>query len=225
MGKSIKDFNPFLDMESQAYYAQGLPKGRLFANRYNGESIIYKLFLCLAQFIRLFSSQLHIFAKNIEIQKSEELLPEWEDSVNIPSRYSRLTTLEERRNAVQRKISKVPVYNINKERAVNSYSTIEEYVRVMTGLKIEIDRGSERSSSSSFAAPFKIAFGIPAQQRNFLFYVMVPVSGSSKNNTFPLGFPVNFFDPEIPEATKKIINTALEDVVPSFCAWILEAKI
>jgi hypothetical protein len=141
MGKSIEAFQILGDDEATAYLAQSLPKGKLWADRFDADSDFYKLLTCLSQFIKVNSEQLNNLVKNIDIQQAEELLQEWGKSVFIPASYMRLSTDTARRNAIQRLISKVPVFNFQGYRSVDNYTTFEELILLLTGLTVTITRG------------------------------------------------------------------------------------
>jgi hypothetical protein len=216
--KTIKSFKSFNDEQSQNYLAQSYPKGKMFANLYDKNKVIYNMVLCLSQFIKIVTGQLFTLVKNRDIQQADELLLEWEKSVKLPERYPILETTEERRGAVERLISKVPVYNI-RNGTVDDDTTIENYIEKVLGLYVEIESAGQTVTTSSFPASFPVAFGIPYAKRQLLLIVKVDIGGGAANNQFPLPFPTQFFDAQIPDATQELINLALEDVVPSYQNW------
>jgi len=219
--KSLNDYKAFTDKEAQNYLAQALPDGKLTANRFDSDSYMYKLILCMSEVIKIITGQLYTLAKNWNIQKAEELLPEWEESVSIGTKYPVLDTIEKRRDAVERKISKIPVYNIRP--ATDDDTTIENYVKKLTDIDIVIQSAGELESTSAFPCSFPIQFGTPYQQRQLLLIVKIDYgSDVLANNQFPMPFPVRFFDTEIPDATKSLLDIVLDDVVPSFMNWEYE---
>lgn len=222
MSKKITSYKAFNDQKSQNYLAACYPKGKLTAKRFDGGSIVYKLILCLSTFIKVFTGQLFEFVKNRDIDQALELLPEWETSVKIPERYPQLDTLTKRRDAVKRRISKVPVYNVQDIRTIDDYTSFEEYIRLMTGIEVEIEVGIYRDNSSSFSLSFPIIFDYAVAWQPFIFYIKVPVETSTENIDFSIPFPVEFYDAFITDTTKALLDKALDDVLPSFCAWIYE---
>jgi hypothetical protein len=218
MTKKIKSFRAFNDEQSQNYNAQGYPKGKMFANIYDKSKNIYKYVLSLATWIKVVTGQLFILAKNRDIDQVDELLPEWETSVKLPERYPILDTIEKRRIALKRLVSKIPVYNI-RSGGVDDDTTIENYIEKVLDLIVEIESAGETSTTSTFPCPFPIIFGIPYAKRQLLLIVKVDIGGGLANNQFPLPFPVQFFDAEVPDATKDLLNLALEDTVPSYQNW------
>jgi hypothetical protein len=220
MSKKIKSFRSFNDEQSQNYLAQGYPKGKMFANIYDSGKNIYSFVLCLATWLKVVTGQLFTLAKNRDIDQVDELLPEWEASVKLPERYPLRNTIEERRIALKRLVSKVPVYNIRNN--VDDDTTIENYIEEVLGLTVEIDSAGDLSTTSSFPAAFPIVFGIPFAKRQLLLIVKVDIGGGAANNQFPLPFPVQFFDAQIPDATRDLLDSALDDTVPSYQNWEFE---
>lgn len=202
-----------------------MPKGKLTANRFDSDSWIYKLLLCLSMPIKIVSGLIEDLARNVNIDTANELLENWETSVKIPELIPRLTDIEDRRNAVKRKVSKYPVFQLADYTSFDEYSTFENYIFLMTGLIIEIERATDRPSRSGFPLIFPVVFEFASGRRNFLFYIKVGVEGSTANNQFPLPFPVSFFDPAIPDATKELLDKVLGDIFPTFCGWIYETMV
>ena len=98
----------------------------MWANRFDSDFPEYKFILCIATFIKVVSSQIFQLMTNWNINKTEELLPEWEESAKLPERYPLRETLADRREAVKRLISKVPVYNVRDgSQTVDDYTTFE----------------------------------------------------------------------------------------------------
>lgn len=221
MSKKITDFNNFKDDDSARYLANHWPEGKLFARKLDNTSVIYKFIKSIASFIQIITGQIHTLAKNRDIQKAYELLEEWETSVGIPEQIPRLSTLADRRNAVQCLYSKIPVYNLDNKVGIDPCTTIENYILCLTGIDVTIRTG-QVPDGSEFPIGFPITFGITATYGNFLFIIGVEVVGASANNSFPLPFPVSFFDPQVPQATMELLDKVLERVIPSFGYWIYE---
>lgn len=223
MSKSIKSYKSFNDDQAQNYLAQGYPKGKFFANVYDKAKNIYKFILSNSVWIKVITGQLFTLAKNRDIDQVDELLLEWEASVKVPERYPVRDTIENRRIALKRLISKVPVYNIRSTTVtVDDDTTIENYIEEVLGETVEIESAGNQTTTSSFPAPFPIVFGIPYAKRQLLLIVKVDVGGGAANNQFPLPFPVQFFDAMVPDATQDLIDLALEDTVPSYQNWEYE---
>jgi hypothetical protein len=221
--KNFNSFKKFNDAKSQNYLAQSTPKGKLLANRFDSDSWIYKLLLCLATPIKILTGLVEDLAKNVNIDTIDQLIEEWETSVKIPELYPRLTDIEDRKNAIKRKISKYPVFQLKDFTDFDEYSTIENYVYIMTGITIKIERAVDRPYEDGFPLPFPIQFQISSGRRNFLFFIIMELDAEPANNAFPIPFPISFFEPTIPEATQELINKILRDVFPSYCGWVYEA--
>jgi len=222
MAKRITDFKAFDDKKSQNYLASHTPKGRLFGKRFSDSSNIYKLIMALATFIKLVTGQIETLARNRDISQASELLPEWETSVGIPSKYPRRSTTSGMREAIERKVSKIPVYNVQTSGSAPIDTTIEEYVRKITGISITITFDEPQAG---FPIAFPIVFDLTGGTDAFYFRIHVPVEGSSLNNQFPIPFPVSFFEPQIPIATQELLDIVLNDVIPSNADWVYEAEV
>lgn len=222
MGKSILSFQPLNESQSEHYVADHYPKGRLWSKRHVKDAIIYNYILTLSTVFKLFFGDLFNLVKNRDISQASDLLEEWETSVRIPEHIPRLDTIECRRAAVKCKKSKIPVYNIDNG-VVPIESTFENYVKCLTGIEIEIRTAQVDGTGSVFPMEFPVEFGVGAAVGSFTFIVGVPVGGDFANNFFPMPFPINFFDPKVPDATIELLDLILDDVIPSFCYWVYEA--
>jgi hypothetical protein len=221
LGKSILSFQPLNESQSEHYVADHYPKGRLWSNRHVKDTIIYNYILVLSSVFKLFFGDLFNLVKNRDINQADDLLKEWETSVRIPENIPRRDTIEGRREAVKCKKSKIPVCNIDNG-IVSIESTFEEYVRCLTGIEIEIRTAQVEGTGSVFPMEFPIEFGIGAATGSFVFIIGVPLIGEYTNNFFPMSFAINFFDPEVPDATIELLDLILDDVIPSFCYWVYE---
>lgn len=211
--KSINSFKPFNDEKSQEYLANHYPKGKLTQKRFDSDSIIYKFILCISTFIKIFTGEIYIIAKNTNIDLADELLPEWEEAFGIPERYGILPTIAERREAVKRKKSKIPVTNINLPSITNEYTTYEHYVKVMTGYNIQ----GYLFEGNDFPLIFPFAFTGTSTNKwlTLFFYVeIVP------ENFLPAEFPVNLYQ-GLSETQRKAIEKALDDIIPAYSTYVL----
>ena len=199
--KNLKSFKRFNDVQSQNYLAQAMPKGKLTANRFDSTSWMYKLLLCLAMPIKIITGLVEDLAKNVNIDKADELLEDWEASVKIPTETFRLDIIEDRREAIKRKISKYPISHLKNYTTFDDYATYEEYIKLLTGIDIEIVRGSEGATSYAFPLKFPIKFGAQTGRLNLLFFIQIKVVY------------------EIPKSWKEIIDKELSRVFPVFCGW------
>lgn len=222
MSKRISDFQAFDDAQSQNFLASHAPKGRLFGRKYREGSIIYRLFLCLSTFVKTVTGQAETLTRNLDSGQAAELLEEWESALGIPDKYPRRDTISGRREAVWRKRSKVPVYNVQTQGSAPLDTTIEEYVRKMTGINITI---SFLDRESTFPNPFPIEFFLSGGTNRLYYVISVPVEGSSINNAFPIPFPASFFEPQVPQAVQDLLDIVLDDVIPSCGDWTYVADV
>jgi len=222
--KSLNNFIPLDDKKATEFLAGHWPEGRAVGKRYQKESVLYRYITCMAQFVKSTSGLIYRFCQNIFVNQSTELLEEHEISVGIPDQIPRLATTEERRDAVECLKRKIPVRNIGD---ADCETCFENYIKCLTGIEVEIRtaRAEEGGNTTDFPITFDAVFGTTKPAGSFLFIVSVDMSGMEKNNVFDLTFPVNFFDPEIQEGVKNILNTILERVIPSFCYWQFEVNL
>ena len=222
MSKSILDYQPLNETQITHYVADHYPKGRLWAKRHVKDTVIYNFIMMLSTVFKLFFGYLFTLVKNRDIDQAEELLEEWEASVGIPYHIPRRDTLEGRREAVKCKKSKIPVYNIDNG-IVPIESTFEYYVKCLTGIEIEIRTSQVEGTGSVFPMEFPVSFGVGSAIGAFTFIIGVPTVGDFQNNFFPMAFPINFFDPSVPDATVELLDLILDDVIPSYIYWVYEA--
>ncbi len=222
MDKSIISFQPLTEDQTTHYVADHYPKGRLWAKRHVKGAVIYNFILTISNVFKIFFGDLFALVKNRDINQADQLLEEWEASVRIPEHIPRRDTIEGRREAVFCKKSKIPVYNID-DGIVEIKSTFEEYVKCLTGIEIEIRTAQVDGTGSQFPMEFPVEFGIGAAIGAFIFIIGVPVVGDFANNFFPMPFPINFFDPSVPDATVELLDLILGDVIPSYIYYVYEA--
>lgn len=222
MDKSIISFQPLTEDQTTHYVADHYPKGRLWAKRHVKNTVIYNFILTISTVFKIFFGDLFALVKNRDINQANELLEEWEASVRIPEHIPRRDTIEGRREAVFCKKSKIPVYNIDNG-IVPIETTFENYVRCLTGIEIEIRTAQIEGDGSAFPLIFPVEFGIGAAIGSFTFIIGVPIVGDFANNFFPIPFPINFFDPSVPDATVELLDLILGDVIPSYIYWVYEA--
>lgn len=199
--KSLVSFKRFNDEQSQNYLAQSMPKGKLTANRFDSTSWMYKLLLCLAMPIKIITGLVEDLARNVNLDKADELLEDWEESAKIPSETFRLDEIEDRRASVKRKISKYPVFQLKDYTSFDDYSTFEEHIRLLTGIDIKIIRAGEVVRTDAFPLQFPVIFGQGQGRYNLLFFIQIEVVY------------------EIPQAWKDEIDKELSRVFPTFCGW------
>lgn len=221
MSKSILSFQPPNEDETTHYIADHYPKGRLWAKRHVKDSIIYNFILVISTVFKVFFGDLFALVKNRDINQTTELLEEWETSVRIPEHIPRRETIVNRRESIFCKKSKIPVYNLDNG-SVEIGTTFENYVKCLTGIEITVRTSQVEGTGSAFPLKFIFKFGSGSASGSLSFVIGVPVQGTAANNFFPLPFAVEFFDPQIPDSTKELLDLILDDIVPSFCRWEYE---
>lgn len=221
--KKISDFYYLDDTQSQNYLASHWPDGLLTSKRFDSDSIIYKFIKSLAVFIQILTGQIFDLVRNIDIAKADELLTEWETSVKIPEIIPRRDTVDGRREAIERMMSRIPVYNIQGKREVNINTTIEEFVRRVTGIVIEVEMAYDRVSTSAFPLTFPVTLDYSEEEKVSIFIIKVQIEGAAQNNIFPMTFPVSFFVPGVPQEIQDLVDKALKRILPSYTIWEYEA--
>jgi hypothetical protein len=216
--KKLNDYVTMTDKEAQTYLANLFPSGKLFGNKHDPDTNIYKYILCLSTFVKIVSGQVYDFLRNLDANQIDSLMTEYEESLKLSERFARRSTIEDRRTAVKRLKSKIPVYNVD-DGLVNIQTTIENFVSAVTGIVIEAEGQYSTVSTSAFTIDFPVQFGSPATTRRFTLTVRVDTGGDLANNIFPLPFPVRFFDDDITETLRAILDNVLDEVVPAFMAW------
>jgi len=212
--KKIEDFYYFDDNKSAEYFAGCTPKGRLFANRFDSDKTINKIIQCLSMFIKIFTGQLYNFVSNRDIDKADELISEWETSVKIPEQIPRLELDVDRRVAIKQLVSKIPVYEFG---SIGNLNAVENYVKVLTGIDVELS--IEVANQSSFPLKFPIKFGYTSNILQFIWKVKVLGQTGVANNDFPLEFPVTFFDASLSDTLTQRLDIVMERIVPAYCDY------
>lgn len=231
--KNITTFNPLTDEQATQFLAVHLPPGKLTARRYDNTSYIYKLIYILADFVKQITNQFYTIVKNLDINQTDELLPEQEAAVDIPNIVPRLTTLAQRRAAVIQLRSKIPVYNIGSVYNIpdgKGYSlcpqgwigdirtTFENFVYNLTGIKISITL--QQNTSSQFPASFPYTFSLPYNLLSSIWIINVHGYSNLGNNSFPTPFPIVFGTSiTVPQEIQNILTPVLELVIPSYICY------
>lgn len=224
MSKGLINFNSFNDTQSENYLASNLPKGKFWANRFDSDSVLYKLLKSLAIFISMITDQIFRLVNNFTIDNIDELITEWQDSVKLNESFPQMMSLTDKRNQIKRLISKIPVYNIRGYRSVNDYTTFESYIKLTTGYDVEILPGSLAPLTSAFPIVFPIIFSSNAVKRTFILIIMPLIKGGVINNHFPISFPITFFNSGLTPELERAINNALIKIIPSHMGWYFRPK-
>ncbi len=147
-------------------FARNLPSGRAWNNKTSIDSNLYKLIKSCAAAFNTIQTSINELATEMDINLTDDLLPDWEESVGIPDDcVFLLTTLADRRTAVIRRLRKAPVV---------TKAEFETLGNELTGSTVTVTAG--------------IDF-IPAEDR---FTMVVEVTGSGSIFAFPLTFPAAF---------------------------------
>ncbi len=204
MSKSIISFQTFDDAQATNYLADHYPKGKLTGRIHRSSSVMYKFILSLSTFAKVVIGNIYTLVINRDINQADSLLKEWETSVKIPEEIPRLDTLDARRAAVERLISKIPVYN--EDNGPDVETTIANYLEVMSGFSgITVQTLAETNPT-------------PETTDHFFFIIGVPAIFGELNN-FPLSFPFPFASTTTTVTMEQLLNILMEKVAPSYTRW------
>jgi hypothetical protein len=155
--------------------AQHVPNGKLWVAKNIEGSVLQRMVESLSTAFNGFLQQVEALSIEFDINKSIELLDDWETSVGIPDDcQGRLMGLEDRRKQVIRKFTKQPIVDLNE---------IKKYIEEITGQEITLKTGQEVEG-------FPISFPVVLSSTNSLFKIYLSYVNTELNESFPLSFPV-----------------------------------
>ncbi len=106
-------FKVMNEEEATDLIAEHFPQGRLWDEKQDEDSVIRKFLAGLSVLERIKQTEIRHVIKELNINETEDLLPEWEASVSLPDDCSQGSkTIEERREEVKFRLSKTPVVTI-----------------------------------------------------------------------------------------------------------------
>lgn len=167
--------------EQATSLAQFMPNGRVFGNKHDSNSTLFKFIMGLACELFRVEEQMNLIAFEHDINTTTQFIDEWESAVGIPDAcLSGTGTLEERRSAILVKMAKMNV------------TTLQDFVDLADefGLSVTITPGAE-AGLFPMTFPF-ILFDSPKQAR----FTMV-VDFPTVLDIFPYTFPFTFGDGSI----------------------------
>lgn len=180
MTTKLSLFNPY-EIDAQAMLlASHLPVGRVWQKAFKPDSNIGMFIRGLAvEFYRLqiLSQRVQI---NMDINRADELLVEWEKSVGLPdSCFDTDVSIERRRLQVEQKFSKF-----------GGVQTSEDFIRVaaLFGYNIEIYPGA---AVGTFPLQFPIVFFDSTLSATHTIFIVI-LGDLSGDSDFPLPFPIPF---------------------------------
>ena len=103
-------FNAPTIEQTATQLANACPQGRAWGSKNLPSSNMYKFIASMAKGFNIVQQQIEHLAKEMNLNLTSDLLPEWEASVRLPDECkSALTDLEERRNAVITQLQNKPI--------------------------------------------------------------------------------------------------------------------
>ena len=199
-------FDPASTDDQALLLAKHLPTGRIWSNAFNPSSTFGKLIRGLGIEFYRFQVLVQKLFNEMDINLTDELLPDWEQSVGLPDSCFR-TDLDDptRRLQVREKFSKF-----------GGVQTAADFVRVAAvfGFNVTITPGSE---GALFPLLFPLTFGGTPKEAKHTIFVTI-LDDISSDSTFPLPFPLPFstdaatfirclFETLVPANVQIIINS------------------
>ncbi len=149
--------------------SQHLPDGRAWGNKVvEGSNTFALLNSCAVAFNRV-QIQIQKIADEFSIPMSEDLLPEWEESVGLPDEcINTLATLAERRENIIFRLRRVPI--VTKEE-------FETLGTALAGVTVTVTPGTEFDVSPDSQSAFKLYVTFPVSQTGFPYAFPLPFGG------------------------------------------------
>jgi hypothetical protein len=174
-------FDPIPVAEQQFLLASHLPQGRFWELAFDTNDNFGKLFLGLAvEFYRFQVLERKLFDE-MDIEKADELLIDWEKSVGLPDACFETVgvTVEQRKLQVLQKFSKFQ--GVQKK---------EDFIRVASvfGFDINILTGT---AVATFPLEFPIVFSSSTKAAKHTLFIIL-LDNPETNADFPLPFPIPF---------------------------------
>lgn len=211
MADKVKNtlFDPHTIEENAYLLASHFPLGKLWLNAFNPNSAFGKLVLGLAKEFQRFEVLVSKFYKEMDINQTDEMLPEWEESVGLPDDcFSTDVPLATRRLQVREKFSNF-----------GGVQLAEDFVRVgaVFGFDLTV---IPYTSIAAFPLAFPINFVATSKEVKHTIFVVIN-GDLSGGDIFPLPFPIPFssggrnflqciFETLAPASVNVIIKTEAE---------------
>ena len=157
--------------------ADSIPQGRAWGSKNVDDSNCRKLINSLAVVYNRVQQQIELLSDEFDILQTLELLPEWEESVGLPSEcLGESETIQQRREAVVQRIKKDPIVTL---------SDFQNFLDgLFPGLGLKVIPGYE---FYTFEYEFEIPF-LGAIDEKFILVVTVPVSEGGFEYEFEIEF-------------------------------------
>ena len=173
--------NFFRDDEDRSIriLSQHIPSGPAWEAKSRPESNFYKVLRGLVKELSRVEAQIQNVADEHDINKTVDLLPEWEASVGIPdSCFTTSGSLAQRRTNVILKLGRL-----------NGTATNQDFVDIaeILGFEVEVISGS---SFSLFPLAFPLSFVVSPTVARFT--MRVQVNNAPPSGVFPIPFPLIF---------------------------------
>lgn len=149
--------------------SQHLPEGRAWANKLVEGSNTHALIRSAAAAFNRVQAQIEQIATEFDVNLTEELLPEWETSVDLPDEcVDVLADLTERRENVIFRLRRVPI--VTKEE-------FETLGTALAGVTVTVTPGTEVDVSPDSQSAFKLYVSFPTSNTGFPYAFPLPLGG------------------------------------------------
>lgn len=147
--------------ESARQLAEHLPQGRAWGNKHNPDANLHKLIRSMAASFNRVQQQIEKLSRELNLELTDDLLPEWETSVGLPDDCQGLgQTLQERRDAVISRLRRLPIV---------TKADFEVLGEELSGEQTVVTPGVEVDSPIDEHSRFKLYVSFPAQQLGFTY--------------------------------------------------------
>lgn len=171
-------FDPLEQTKQAEMLAKHMPTGKIWEACFDDSTHMGKLIVGLADEIYRVQLLIKEAIDEININKTDKLLPDYEESVGIPDLcFSNTVTKAERRNQVLQKFTNF-----------QGVQKASDFVRVAAsfGISVTVQPSVQLSEKTTFPLPFPFGFSEGPHT------ITVIVLGISEGIKFPLPFPMKF---------------------------------
>lgn len=167
--------------ESAQILSDHMPVGRAWDNKNNPDKNIYKLVKGLSSVTLSVLDQIYLLSNQFDINQSDDLIDDWEASVEIPDDcIFQFTDLEQRQNRVMQRLRKEPLRTL---------AELQEYIN--TFFPDQIINLSAGTGTSTFEYEFEYEF-LGGINDKFIIVSDVVIEGSISESGFEYEFEYEF---------------------------------
>jgi uncharacterized protein YmfQ (DUF2313 family) len=187
------DLTPLNADQQTVLAGKYLPSGKAWNAKKYPDSVMYGVIKGLVTEFERLEAVVKLISDEMDILKTTELLPNWEESVGIPDEcFSSAFSLEQRRNNVVTKLSRIP-----------GSITEEDFLAVAEALGFEV------TITPGAQIPIgELPGGTTADQQRY--YMKVTILNAGELQGFPYTFPITF-----EESVQNMIQCVFNQMAPA----------